>query len=405
MKKTTIGLIREEGRIPPDRRVALTPEQCVLVQKQYPHVEILVQPSGSRCFDDDEYTDVGIKLAEDLSRCDILLGIKEVPVKNLIEGKTYLFFSHTLKMQPHNQRLLQEVLKRKIRLIDYECITDGNSNRLIAFGYYAGLVGAYNGILTYGQKYSLFSLKPAYLCKDLEELKSELKKVALPPIKIVLTGGGRVATGAVDMFNFIGIRKVLSQDLLSQTYHEPVFAQLHSKDYHVHKKGLPFDRDDFHHAPQHYKSTFSKFTKVADMLVAGAFWHIDAPVLFSRADMKSKDFKIKVVADITCDINGSIPCTVKPSTIPDPIYDYDPQTGHVLPPFTDLGYIAVMAVDNLPCELPRDASLYFGDRMIHNVLPHLLADDKEHVIRRSTIAAHGKLTEKFEYLKEYAEGA
>lgn len=404
MKTTVIGLIREEGRIPPDRRVALTPEQCQAIQKQFPNVEIWVQPSGSRCFEDHEYADRGIKLVEDLSQADILLGIKEVPVRNLIADKTYLFFSHTLKKQPHNQKLLQEILKKNIRLIDYECITDANANRLIAFGYYAGLVGAYNGVLTYGKKHNLFSLKPAYLCKDFEELTAEFKKVKLPPIKIVLTGGGRVATGAVDMFNHLGIRKVLSRDLLDLNYNEPVFAQLHSKDYHVHKKGLPFDRDDFHHAPQDYKSTFLKYTKVAELLIAGAFWHVDAPVLFTKDDTKAKDFKMRVIADVTCDINGSVPCTVRSSSIPDPIYDFEPQTGLAMPPFSDPKNITVMAVDNLPCELPRDASIYFGERMLNNVLPYLLGNDKDLVISRATITQQGKLTERFGYLREYAKG-
>lgn len=404
MKPVVIGLIREEGRIPPDRRVALTPEQSVAVQQQFPGVEIWVQPSGSRCFEDDEYSDLGIKVVEDLSAADILLGIKEVPVKNLIANKTYLFFSHTLKKQAHNQKLLQEVLKKNIRLIDYECITDSNANRLIAFGYYAGLVGAYNGIMTYGKKYKLFSLKPAYLCKDFEELKAELKKVKLPPIKIVLTGGGRVATGAVDMLNLLNIRKVLSRDILTQNYSEPVFAQVHSKDYHVHKKGLPFDRDDFHHAPENYLSTFVQYTKVTDLLIAGAFWHVKAPVLFSKADTQAPDFKISVIADVTCDINGSIPCTIKSSTIPDPIYDFVPSSGAAAPPLSDKSNITVMAVDNLPCELPRDASIYFGDRMLQNVLPSLLGEDKELIISRATITQEGKLTERFLYLSDYAKG-
>lgn len=402
MKPIIIGLLREEGRIPPDRRVALTPSQCHDIQKQYSYVKIWVQPSGSRCFEDHEYSAKGIILKEDLTNADILLGIKEVPIKNLIAAKTYLFFSHTLKKQPHNQKLLQEVIRQKIRLIDYECIVDENSNRLIAFGYYAGLVGAYNGILTYGKKYNLFSLKPAYLCKDFEELKAELKKVKLPPIKIVLTGGGRVATGAIDMFNHMRLVRVLAEDLVSKEYGYPVFAQLHSKDYHIHKKQQPFDRDDFHHAPENYKSTFLQYTKVTDLLIAGAFWHVKAPVLFTKDDIKAPDFRIKVIADVTCDINGSIPCTIKPSTITDPIYDYEPETGYAVSPLSDPNNITVMAVDNLPCELPRDASIYFGERMISNVLPYLLGDDKDQVIHRATISQDGKLTERFMYLQDYA---
>lgn len=404
MKPLVIALIREEGRIPPDRRVALTPEQCVQIQKNYKNVKIRVQPSGSRCFDDIEYSSLGIEVKEDVSDADILIGIKEVPVQNLIANKTYLFFSHTLKKQPHNQELLATILEKNIKLIDYECIVDAQANRLIAFGYYAGLVGAYNGILTYGKKYNLFSLKPAYLCKDLDELYAECKKINLPPIKIVLTGGGRVATGAVDMFEKMGIQRVLAQDILNKNFKAPVFAQLHSKSYHKHKKGLPFDRDDFHHAPQNYESTFKEFTKIADMLVAGAFWHVDAPVLFTVDDMKSSDFKIKVIADITCDINGSIPCTVQSSSIPNPIYDFNPHTQKVEKPLVDKNNITVMAVDNLPCELPRNASVYFGERMLQNVLPYLVGKDTGNIISRATVTQNGELTTRFAYLQEYAEG-
>jgi saccharopine dehydrogenase (NAD+, L-lysine forming) len=404
MKQLVIGLIREEGRTPPDRRVALTPDQCLAVKEKFPSVDIWVQPSGSRCFEDHEYTEKGIEIKEDLSKADIIVGIKEVPIKNLIPGKTFLFFSHTLKKQAHNQKLLREVIAKNIRLIDYECITDAKGNRLIAFGYYAGLVGAYNGILTYGKKYKLFSLKPAYLCKDLDELRAEFKKIKLPPIKIVLTGGGRVAIGAIDMFTQMGIRRVLTQDFLAKNYEEPVFAQLHSKDYHEHKSGLPFDRDDFHYAPENYNSTFNQYAQVADLLVAGAFWHVKAPVLFTKEDTSNPQFKIKVIADVTCDINGSIPCTVKSSTIPDPIYDFDIKTYEAKEALSDINNITVMAVDNLPCELPRDASIYFGERMLQNVLPSLLVSDNEKVIERATITENGQLTKRFIYLSDYAKG-
>ncbi|MFN8436637.1 MAG: NAD(P)-dependent oxidoreductase [Cytophagales bacterium] len=400
----TIALIREEGRTPPDRRVALTPLQCKQIIENNLHVRIMVQPSGSRCFEDDEYTQLGIEVTENINEADIFIGIKEVPIQNLIENKTYMFFSHTLKKQAHNQKLLSSILDKNIRLIDYECIVDDQSNRLIAFGYYAGLVGAYNGILTYGRKFNLFSLKPAYLCKDLEELKSEFKKIKLPPIKIVLTGGGRVATGVIDMFEMMGIKKVLAKDILTENYSEPVYAQLHSKTYHKHKLGLPFDRDDFHHAPQNYESTFAPYFKVADLLVAGAFWHMNAPVLFTNEDVKKNDFNIKVIADITCDINGSIPCTVRSSTIPDPIYDYNPLSEQVELPFVNKSNITVMAVDNLPCELPRDASTYFGERMMQNVLPYLTNTETSSVINRATITLNGKLTDRFNYLSDYASG-
>ena len=150
-----LALIRE-GKVPPDSRVPLTPEQCAYVLANHP-VEIVVEPSPIRCFADDEYREAGIALQNDLSDADVLLGVKEVPVEQLIPGKTYFFFSHTIKKQAYNRRLLQTILEKRIRLIDYEVLTDLNGRRLIAFGRFAGMVGAHNALYTFGRRSGLFS--------------------------------------------------------------------------------------------------------------------------------------------------------------------------------------------------------------------------------------------------------
>ncbi|OHX66183.1 NAD(P)-dependent oxidoreductase [Flammeovirga pacifica] len=398
-----VGIIKE-GKIPEDKRVALTPAQCEEVLEQYPNVEIYVQKSPIRCYTDAEYEEVGIAVVDDVSDCDILLGIKEVPIPELVPDKKYFFFSHTIKKQPYNRELLRAILKNNIDIMDYEVLTREDGSRVIAFGRFAGLVGAYNGLLAYGKRMGTYDLKPAHLCHDLNEMWIECKKVKLPnDYKIAITGSGRVSNGAVETLLAAGLKKVSKQDFIDNSFEKPVFVQLRSKDYHEHKEGKPFVLKEFFDAPSDYNSTFSELNNIADMLVAGAFWHPASPVLFTKEDMNKSDFKIKVIADITCDIEGSIPSTKQPSTIADPLYDYNPTTGEVEDALSSKENITVMAVDNLPNELPRDASEAFGRQMIDNVLEDLFVKDKG-VIERATIT-HGKaLTPKFKYLQDYVDG-
>jgi saccharopine dehydrogenase (NAD+, L-lysine-forming) len=403
MTAIKIGLIRE-GKVPPDKRVPFTPTQVQEIRQRFPQVEIQVQQSNIRCFRDDEYKEFDTPVVESLADCDIIMGIKEVPIPDLIEGKTYLFFSHTIKKQPYNKKLLQEVLKKKIRLIDYETLTDTQGNRLVAFGRFAGMVGAYNGLWTYGKRYNSFQLRRAFDCFDVNDLKLELRKVKLPPVKIILTGAGRVAKGAMETLDTAGIRKVSPYDFINAPYDEPVYVQLGSADYHMRKEGGHFNRDEFHKFPERYYSIFKNFVNHADILLAGAFWNPKAPVLFTTKDMLSSEFKIKVVADITCDINGSVPSTKKASSIADPVYDYDPTTDSVKPGFSFDRFVTVMAIDNLPCELPRSASEEFGHDLIDRILRPLLVDDPEKIIERATIAKDGKLTERFSYLDDFVKG-
>lgn len=402
MTTVKIGIIKE-GKVPIDRRVPLTPFQAKQVKEQFDNVDLVIQSSDIRCFPDEDYQKEGITVVQDVSDCDILLGVKEVPIPLLLKSKTYFFFSHTIKKQPYNRTLLQEIIAKKIRMIDYETLTDQSGKRIIAFGRWAGIVGAYNGVLTYGQRYNLFHLRPAHECFDLEDLKSEYSKVDLPPVKIVITGGGRVAKGSIEVMHGMGIRKVTPAAFLSERFDYPVFTQLNTRDYHVRKDGGEFSRQEFYKSPENYESDFLKYAKSADLLIAAAFWDPNSPVLFKREDIVKNDFGIHVIADITCDIEGSIPSTKQPSTIEDPVYDYNPSDDQIEAPYTDEGNITVMAVDNLPCELPRDASESFGNELLHNILPELLGDDSNGVIQRATITKNGALTEKYEYLKDYLE--
>lgn len=398
-----LALIKE-GKSPIDRRVALTPGQAKLLQQIYPHLQVVVQKSPIRCYSDNEYAEAGITLQEQVNDCDIYLGIKEVPLEELIPEKTYLFFSHTIKKQPYNRPLLQEVLRKKIHLIDYEKLTDQQGNRLLAFGYWAGIVGAYNAIWAWGKRYNLFDLRRANSCFNLEELENEFDKIQLPPIKILLTGSGRVAKGAVKILNGIGIKDVSPQEFLTQTFEQPVYAQLRSQDYHHRRSDGGFDREEFHKNPLLYDTTFAKYTREADLLIAAAYWNPLAPVLFSKEEIQKDGFRIKVIADISCDIEGSIPSTLKAGTIGDPLYDYDPDSQTAVPPLSNEKNLTMMTIDNLPAELPRDASQDFGQQLLKHVMPHLLGKDSQGIISRATIAEAGALNPSFAYLQPYVEG-
>jgi len=395
-----LGILRE-GKVPPDHRVALLPGQCLELMKKYPGLSIVVQPSDIRCIKNQEYVDAGIPLAEDLQDCDILVGIKEVPYHQLIPEKTYFFFSHTIKKQPYNKILLQTALERKIRLIDYECLRDREGNRIVAFGKFAGVVGTYNGILLYGKKNNLFQLKRAYECFDIAEMKQELKKVKLGNIKLVLTGSGRVAKGAVEILDYLKIKKVSVEAFLSKEFSYPIYVQLASKDYHVKRDGGSWDREEFFKHPERYSSTFQRFLDKCDILIAGAYWNPAAPVLFDNDDIKKSDFRVQVIADITCDIGGSIPSTIKPTTILEPAYDYNPYTKSIEALFSGKN-VTVMAIDNLPGEVPRDASSDFGIQLMNNAFPYLFGEDKDKIIERATIVNKGQLMPEFEYLSDYA---
>jgi len=396
-----IGILRE-GKQPPDKRVPFSPEQCTQITERFPVVEIFVQPSKIRCFSDDEYRKAGVFLQEDLSKCDVLMGVKEVPVQDLIPGKTYFFFSHTIKKQSHNRKLLQEVVRKKIRLIDYEMLTGKDHMRIIGFGRFAGLVGVYNGLLSFGKRNHLFEFKPAYQCSDLQELKNKVAGLQLPPIKIAVTGGGRVAGGAIEMLREIPVRQVSVEEYLGHDlFDEPVFVQLNPGDYNLHKGNKPFDLLHFFNHPSEYKGNFGRFCNQTDLLIGAAYWDPKAPVLFTAEEMKKPDFRIRVIADISCDIEGSIPSTKIAGTIANPVYDYNPETGELENAYSSEKNVTVMAVDNLPCALPKDASVDFGNNLISKVLPHLLGDDKEDVIKRATIAENGNLTAQFTYLSDY----
>ncbi len=397
-----IGVIRE-GKVPADSRVPLNPTQAKEVSDM--GVDIVVQPSLDRCFSDQDYKDVGIRLQEDLSDRDVLIGVKEVPIDDLISGKTYFFFSHTIKEQAYNQPLLKHIVDNQIKLIDYEVIKNENGARVIAFGKFAGMVGAHNALWTYGQRTKEFDLPRMKDLFDYEEAKQIYNKTKFPNIKIVLTGTGRVAKGAAMVLDDMGIKKVSPLDYISNEFDEPVYTQLNSFYYTKRKDGKMINyAQDFYDNPNEYDSEFAHFLPMSDIMINGIYWDNEAPAFFTLDQMKSDKFGIKVISDVTCDIApvSSIPSTIKASTIKDPIFGFDPQTGKETTPHGE-NVVDMMTIDNLPNELPRDASTAFGQMFIKNVLNEL-GNRKSELIQRATVAEYGNLGKHFEYLRDYLNG-
>ncbi|WP_121355196.1 NAD(P)-dependent oxidoreductase [Flavisolibacter nicotianae] len=396
-----IGIIRE-GKIPADNRVALTPAQCKWLQTTYPGCQVIVERSSGRCFSDREYRMQKIAVADSVADCDILLGIKEVPPHDVVPGKKYLFFSHTCKKQPHNQKLLQTLIEKGCTLIDYECLRHDDGQRIIGFGFFAGVVGAHNGMMAYGTRTGAYHLERVYKQKDFQSLIHTYFGLKLPNCKIAVTGSGRVAHGVLEIMNLLGVTEVEKEDYVAREFDYPVYLHLKGADLYRHKETGTYNRDAFHHKPQEYECLFSRYTAHTDVLMNGVYWDKGVPRLFEREAISDPSFRIATIADITDDCNGSVPINAGDQTIEDPVYGIDRMSFQKTAPYMP-NSIDVMAVGNLPNELPRDASKYFGEQLIKYILPDLLQGSSP-VIERATIVNAGKLTAPYDYLCEYASG-
>ncbi|TQI70012.1 alanine dehydrogenase [Gramella sp. Hel_I_59] len=396
------ALIRER-KTPPDRRVVFSPQMLQEAQKQFPKAVFKVESSDIRIFSDQQYREAGFEVSDDVTDCDVLIGVKEVPIPDLVPDKKYFFFSHTIKKQPYNRDLLREVLERRIELYDHEVITNKNNGRLIGFGRYAGLVGAYNGIRMIGKKEDRFDLPKAEDLPDLDSLLKELDKIDLPKYKFVLTGSGKVAHGAREILEHLKIKQVDPETYRVSEFDEPVFCHIDVLDYAKRKDKAEGSRMEFYKVPENYDPDFMKFAKTSDVFIAGHFYGEGAPVFYSEEDMQHKDFRIKYVADISCDIAGPVASTIRPSTIAEPFYGVDLNT-NVEVDFKSKNAIAVMAVDNLPCELPKDASEGFGEMFLKHVIPAFFNEDRDTILGRSKMTENGKLTPLYSYLQDFVDG-
>ena len=395
-----IGLIRE-GKIPADSRVALTPAQCKWLNKNFTDIKVVVQHSPHRCYSDMEYMRAGVEVKEDMRDCDVLMGIKEVPVDMLIEGKTYLFFSHTKKMQPYNQKLIKAIIAAKITLVDYECLEHQDGTRIIGFGFFAGIVGAHNGMMAYGNRTNSFALQRVNSVNSFQKLIHTYFGLKLPVIKIAVTGSGRVAHGVLEIMNLMGIHEADADEYLEKEFVYPVYVHLKGADLYMDKQTGKYKRDDFHRHPENYACRFGRYIASTDILINGVYWDQHIPRLFEMEDLQKENFRITCIADITDDVKGSVPCNLGDSTIGDPIYGVDKKTFQRTAPYLP-GSVDVMAVGNLPNELPRDASRYFGEQLIKFVLDDLRKAGSE-TINKATIVRNGELNEPYEYMKEYTE--
>ncbi len=396
-----IGLIREEKQ-PQDNRVAFTPLQCQWITTHYPSVQITVQPSPYRCYTDDEYRAAGVPMNEDLSHCDILLGIKEVPVNALIPGKTYLFFSHTKKKQPQNQAMLHTILEKGITLIDYECLVHEDGQRILGFGFFAGVVGAHNGLLEYGRRRQLFNFKRVHECHDFQELITHYFGVKLPPMKIVITGSGRVTAGILEVMGLLAVKYIPPEEFLIIDYAYPVYTQLKAGELYLRRTDKTYSREDFHAHPELYECKFLPYVTCSDVLINGIYWDKNIEPLFTWNDLTKDNFRIQVIADITDDRNGSIPCNLGDATIQEPVYGVNRYTRERTAPY-EKDAVTMMCVGNLPNELPRDASQFFGDQLMKYVFDELLKKESQ-MIEKATITHDGRLTDRYAYLEGYAKG-
>lgn len=396
-----IGIIRER-KDPPDTRVPLTPKQCKAFVEKHEDISIVVEASPDRCFEDEEYVAEGIQLVEDLTGCDVLLGVKEVPINNLIEGKTYFFFSHTKKKQPYNKPLMQALISKGISMVDYECLTYDDGQRILGFGEYAGIVGTHNALLTYGKKFDEYNLPRATEVEDFQHLVEAYQDVSLPAVKIAITGSGRVPQGAMNLLNSIGVKEVSPQEYLTNEYNYPVYTLLKDEELYARKNDDGFERQEFYTHPELYSCLYPQYITQTDILVNGIYWEKTIAKLFKKEDIQKDSWRTSVIADVTCDINGSVPINIGATTIAEPVYGILKKNFQKAAPFQSTkDVIDVMAVDNLPNELPRGASRHFGEVLTEKVLPELLKGSSS-IIDRATICKNGKLNKGYEYLSDYA---
>ena len=400
----TFAIIKERKN-PPDRRVVLSPQECQEVIKRFPDARIIVEPSDKRVFSDEAYRKAGLEVKEDISEADVLLGVKEVPINALIPFKKYFFFSHTIKKQPYNRKLLRAILDKNIQLFDHETIVRKSGTRLIGFGRYAGLVGAYNGFRALGLRDGLFNLPKVETLADFDGVKAELDKITLPKhLNIILSGTGKVAKGAKEILDHMKIKEVSDTVYLTSPITEPVYCLIDVMEYNRRKDGKAGNKFEFYEDPSGYESNFMPYARVSEMFIAGHFYGSGAPYLFTRQDAKRKDFKINLIADISCDVDGPVASNLRASTIADPFYGYDP-VSETEKAFKTPGTITMMTVDNLPCELPKDASEGFGEMFLENVIPSFFNQDERGILKRARMTNEkGELTSRFSYLQDFVDG-
>ena len=438
--KNCIGIRRENKDIL-ERRSPLTPRQVAeLVRDE--KMRVIVQSASNRIYSEEEYRRAGAQISDDLSPCNIVFGVKEVPEEDLLPTGVFCYFSHTIKGQEYNMPLLAKILERKITLMDYELVTDEQGKRQIFFGRFAGIAGMLDALWVYGQRLSSEGIEnPLQFLKQtrhygtlrkaeehLQEAAERIKAGGFPqeaaPVIIGITGRGHVAQGAHEVLSRLPVEELSPRDLLTPSRLEKLSPYkiykvvfLKPEIYRPRDAKKNFDADELMRRPDLYEGNLEQYLPALSIFVNGIFWEPRFPKFLTR-DFLRRQYqqpgrpKMKVIADITCDINGSVEATVKATRIDNPVYVYQPRNGQVIDGWEGEGPV-VLAVDKLPTELPREASENFGRALMPAVPLLAKADfsrsyeklDIPESFRRAVIAHQGKLTPDFQYLREFLAGA
>lgn len=437
MTKTCIG-IRREDKNEWERRTPLTPHDISALIKNE-GLTFVVQPSPIRIFKENEYIEAGAQTAEDLSKCGLVFAIKELPIHFIMPGKTYVFFSHTIKGQTHNMPMLKKIIESGSTLIDYERVVDEHNRRLIFFGEHAGLAGMIDTLWAFGQRLEWEKIKnpfgeilQAYKYEDLDAAEEAISNVgekietkgmdsSLAPLVIGITGYGNASRGAQKILTYLPITEIGPDELEGlfdkkkkpnrKTIYKIVFHEEHTVE--PISELSKFDLHDFYNYPEKYKSQFLNHLPFLSILVNCIYWDKKYPRLITKAELKNlfeaqKHPRLRVVGDISCDIDGGVEFTVKATNPADPVFVYDPVTDKATDGFAGKGPV-VMAIDNLPCELPKEASNDFSHVLKRFVPSIAMADftadfDKLILppeIKKAVIVYRGKLTPDYEYLSKF----
>jgi len=406
-----LGILRESKK-PLDLRTPLIPSDCRDLLKANPGLEIRVQPSSFRCFADQYYLDAGCIIQEDMSECNLIIGVKEVALDQLLPEHAFAFFSHTIKAQPYNQDLMRYMVRNRISLYDYELITNESGQRTVAFGYWAGIVGAWHGLRMRGLRSGTFSWPRAVEIGTYQGLQQILKHEGYllanqdsSPLRVLLCGSGRVGQGAAQVLNDAGFMAFDPQDFLASQGNLPtaihgIYTVLRSKDLFRPKDSSPYTTEAFYTHPQDFESCVKPYLSNADLMVNTIYWNSAAPRYFNASQIQDSEFTVQQIADISCDIEGSVPLTIRPSTIDHPYYGIARDTLRETPAF-EPNSVDIMAVDNLPCELPAEASRDFSAALCRNFLNSLIQNAPQ-MPCNFILLDQGNLHPSFEYLKSYA---
>lgn len=428
----TIG-IRREDKSKFEARAPLTPADVRRLSGEH-GLDFQVQKSPIRRFPDAEYQGAGAAVVDDLRACPVILGVKEIPVPLLEQGKTYVFFSHTIKKQPHNMPMLRKLVELGCTLIDYERIVDAHNRRLVFFGRYAGLAGMIDTLWALGQRWRhegvenpFTRIRRAFDYENLDHAKREIRlagddirRNGLPevmrPLVCGFAGYGHVSQGAQEIYDLLPVQIVAPDELSSVGPREAecvktVFREEHMVELKVAHGAAGFDLQDYYLHPEKYRAKFFRWVPHLSMLVNCIYWEPKYPRLVTCAQLKELFSsgtrpRLRVIGDITCDIEGSIECTVRATDPGDPVYVYEPRTGQVHNGLAGDGPV-ILAVDILPCELPADATTYFG-QVLSPYIPALARADFSRPLpesglppelQRATIVYRGTLTPAYRYLE------